>query len=77
LSDAVGQNFYVRPVYLALTLAAMAAGVPKAYYQPPIYESIQLPGCDLDSGRLCTLQAFVKLMTAAIDPTQTAPMVYQ
>jgi 4-phytase/acid phosphatase len=77
LSDAAGKTFYVRPIYLTLTLGAMAAGVPKAYYQPPIYESIQLPGCDLDSGRLCTLQAFVTLMTAAIDPNQTAPMVYQ
>ena len=76
LTDAAG-NYYVRPIFLALTLDAMHAGLPKASFQPPVYQALQLPGCDLDNGRLCSLGVFEKLMSAAIDPTQAAPATYQ
>ena len=77
LTDAAGANIYVRPIYFGLTIDALHAGLPKATFQAPIYQALQLPGCDLDSGRLCTLPAFVALMTAAIDPAKTAAMTYQ
>ncbi len=75
LSDAAGA-VYVRPVFIALTLDAMHAGVPRAIVTPPIYEALQLPGCDLDAGRLCTLGAFRALMTAAINPQAVGPAPY-
>ena len=77
LTDTASANTYVRPIYFGLTIDALHAGLPKATFQPPIYQALQLPGCDLDNGRLCTLQAFVTLMTKAIDPAKTAAMVYQ
>ena len=77
LTDTAGANFYVRPIYFGLTIDAMHAGAAKAVFQPAIYEALQLPGCDLDGGRLCSLQAFITLMKAAIDPAKTAAMVYQ
>ncbi len=76
LVDAAG-TYYVRPIYLVMTLDAMHAGQPTVNYRAPTYQAIQLPGCSNDSMRLCTVSDFVTLMNNAIVPADTVPETYQ
>jgi 4-phytase/acid phosphatase len=76
LTDGAG-NYYVRPIYLVMTLDAMHAGLPTVVYKAPTYQAIQLPGCSLDSMRLCTVADFVTLMQNAIVAADTVPETYQ
>jgi 4-phytase/acid phosphatase len=76
LTDAAG-TYYVRPIFLVMTLDAMHAGAPTVNYRAPVYEALQLPGCSLDSMRLCTVSDFVTLMRQAIVPRYTVQETYQ
>jgi 4-phytase/acid phosphatase len=69
--------YYVRPIYLVMTLDAMHAGEPTIAYKAPTYQAIQLPGCSQDSMRLCTVSDFVTLMQAAIVSSYTVAETYQ
>jgi 4-phytase/acid phosphatase len=76
LTNAAG-TYYVRPIYLVITLDAMHAGQPTVAYKAPTYQAVQLPGCSQDSMRLCTVADFATLMRAAIVSADTVPEIYQ
>ena len=76
LTNAAG-TYYVRPIYLVMTLDALHAGQPSVSYKAPTYQAVQLPGCSLDSMRLCTVADFVTLMQSAIVSADTVPETYQ
>jgi 4-phytase/acid phosphatase len=76
LSDA-SATYYVRPIYLVMTLDAMHAGQPTVNYKAPTYQAVQLPGCSLDDMRLCTVPDFVALMQKTIVSSYTVRETYQ
>ncbi len=68
---------YVRPVYLTQTLEQMHDASPLDLRHAPIYDSVALGGCEYLGGGMCSLERFVSIMTAAIDPTAVAPFGYK
>jgi 4-phytase/acid phosphatase len=76
LKDRAGR-FFVRPVFITMTLDQMHAGKPLRLTNVPLYEALALPGCEYQGGRLCSLSRFVTIVTASIQPSATGPISYQ
>ena len=70
-------QYYVRPVFITQTLDEMHAGATLIQSGLPAYQGLTLPGCEYEGGRVCSLQKFISIMSADIDPASTAPMLYQ
>ena len=76
LGDRSGR-FFVRPVFITMTLDQMHAGQPLGLASIPLYEGLRLPGCEYQGGRLCSLAQFVSIMNTGIQPSATGPINYQ
>ena len=76
LKDRAGR-FFVRPVFVTMTLDQMHAGKPLRLNNLPLYEGLALPGCEYQDGRLCSLSRFASIVTASIQQSATGPISYQ
>lgn len=56
----------MRPVFVTMSLDTI-----------PLYEGLTLPGCEYYGGRLCSLSAFVSIITAGIQASATGPVTDQ
>ena len=76
LKDREGR-FFVRPVFIAMTLDQMHAGQSLSLTNIPLYEELKLPGCEYQDGRLCSLTKFLSIMEDNIQASATGPISYQ
>ena len=77
LLSTPANQYYVRPVFITQTLDEMHAGGPLTLSNLPAYQGLSLSGCEYENGRVCSLQNFISIMSADIDPASTAPMLYK
>ena len=76
LSDR-GHRFFVRPVFITMTLDQMHAAGPLGLDDIPLYEGLSLPGCEYQHGRLCSLARFVSIVRGSIQVSATGPISYR
>ena len=76
LGDRAGR-YFVRPVFITMTLDQMHAGQPLSLSNVPLYEGLLLPGCEYQGGRLCSLAKFIQIVGGSIQASATGPIAYQ
>ena len=76
LSDR-NNRFFVRPVFITMTLDQMHAAAPLGLGNIPSYAGLSLPGCEYQHGRLCSLARFVSIVRGSIQLSATGPISYQ
>ena len=76
LSDR-DNRFFVRPVFITMTLDQMHAAAPLGLGNIPLYDGLSLPGCEYQHGRLCSLARFVSIVRGSIQVSATGPISYR